>query len=124
MVKKKVIDRRIYVDLFGIFDDVEFYEIHRGIDKLENEFDPLRESAKFRVEHGYDYTDVYLDIYRDETDKEYKDRLKLELKAREKAQKAKLTKEQNARKILFEKEEDERKEYERLKAKFENEQKN
>lgn len=63
--------------------------------------------------------EVELHIYRMETDKEFKERLSKEEKDRQKAKLAREKQKEKARKILMENELEEKKEYERLKAKFE-----
>lgn len=73
----------------------------------------------FNVKHGYESTDISLVGYREENDKEYNSRKEQEQKELEKKQKQSEAKKQKARAVLYQKEQDERAEYERLKSKFE-----
>lgn len=118
--RKRVLDRSFDVSLYDIFDGRQIDEVFAELHALDSKVDYGRGyTAKFRVESGYEYTDVYMDVYRDETDKEYDARMLREAKAKEKAQKARETKKEKARQELYRKEADERAEYERLRAKFE-----
>lgn len=118
--RKRVLDRSFDVSLYDIFDGRQIDEVLAELHALDSKVDYGRGyTAKFRVETGYEYTDVYMDVYRDETNKEYDARMLREAKAKEKAQKARETKKEKARQELYRKEADERAEYERLRAKFE-----
>lgn len=118
--RQRVLDRSEQISLADLFDEMDFQQVHSGLNVLETQVDYGRgEDVKFRVEYGYEYTDVYMDVYRDETDAEYNRRLDKEAKAKEKARKARETKKERARKVLMATEAAERAEYERLRAKFE-----
>ena len=118
----RVVDRKEYVSLFDLLDEDAFFDVKQKLDKLEAMVDYGRgEEAKFKVEpYGYDGgVELYLEIYRDETDAEYDKRMEKNAKAKEKARKARETKKERARAVLMESEAAERAEYERLRAKFE-----
>ena len=118
--RKRVLDRSFEVSLFDLFDGTQIDEVIAELRALDSRVDYGRGyDAKFRIESGYEYTEVSMDVYRDETDKEYEARMLREEKAREKARKAREAKQEKARKELYQKEADERAEYERLRAKFE-----
>ena len=115
--KQIVLDRSEYVSLDSMFDQCDFDEVRAYLDALERIL-KAGETGRFRVEWSYESTDVYLDVYREETDKEFALRLLQEEKAREKKRLAKEKKLERARAALAESEELERAEYERLRAKF------
>ena len=118
--RKRVLDRSFEVSLYDVFDGSQIDQVIAELRALDSRVDYGRGyDAKFRVEVGYEYTEVYMDVYRDETDKEYEARMLREEKTREKARKAREAKQEKARKELYQKEADERAEYERLRAKFE-----
>ena len=118
--RKRVLDRSFEVSLYDVFDGSQIDQVIAELRALDSRVDYGRGyDAKFRVEVGYEYTEVYMDVYRDETDKEYEARMLREEKAREKARKAREAKQEKARKELYQKEADERAEYERLRTKFE-----
>ena len=117
----RVVDRKEYVSLFDFLDGKEFFDVKEELDRLEQQVNyGLGEAAKFKVEpYGYDGgVELYLEVYRDETDAEYNKRQDKEAKAKEKARKARETKKERARQVLMESEAAERAEYERLRAKF------
>lgn len=117
----RVVDRREYVSLFDLLDEGDFFDVKEKLDKLEATVDyGGGEEAKFKVEpYGYDGgVELYMEIYRDETDAEYDKRMEKTAKAKEKARKARETKKERARKVLMESEAAERAEYERLREKF------
>jgi len=117
--RKRVLDRSFDLDLNDIFDGRQIDDVIAELQALDSKVAyGSGYTAKFRVEYGYEYTDVYMDVYRDETDKEYDARMLREAKAKEKAQKARETKLEKARQQLYQKEANERAEYERLKEKF------
>ena len=115
--KQIVLDRSEYVSLDSMFDQCDFDEVRAYLDALERIL-KAGETGRFRVEWSYESTDVYLDVYREETDKEFALRLLQEEKTREKKRLAKEKKLERARAALAESEEQERAEYERLRAKF------
>ena len=118
--RQTVLDRSFEVSLFGIFEDHQIEQVIAELQALDSKVDYSRgQYAKFRVEVGYEYTEVYMDVYREETDAEYKARMLREEKAREKSRLARERKKEKARQELYQKEADERAEYERLRAKFE-----
>ena len=117
--RQRVVDRKEYVSLFDLLDGRDFFSVKEELDRLEQQVNyGSGEEAKFVVEpYGYDGgVELYLEVYRDETDAEYNRRLDKEAKA--KARKARETKKERARKELMESEAAERAEYERLRAKF------
>lgn len=119
----RVLDRSEYVDLHDFIDGADFFDVKAELDKLEAKVDYSRgHTSKFRIEHyGYDGgVEVYLDVYRDETDAEYNKRLAKEELAKEKSRLRREKKKEAARKVLMESEAQERAEYERLRTKFEN----
>lgn len=115
--KQIVLDRSEYVSLDTMFDQCDFDGVRQYLGVLEKVL-KSGEDGKFRVEWSYESTDVYLDVYREETDKEYTLRLAKEEREREKRRLAKEKKLERARAALAETEELERAEYERLRAKF------
>lgn len=117
--RKIIRDRSEQICLSDLFDGCNFEQVKERLDEIENSVDYKKgHNAQFRVEWGYETTDVYLDVWRDENDKEYKERLAYEEKLREKARLAREKKKERARKVLADTEEAERAEFERLKAKF------
>ena len=105
--KQLVEDKRIHVYLDDIFDEKT---IEEAIDELVNLSNKITgELHKFRVV-TWDNDDFkfYLISYRFETDKEYERRLKNEVKAKEKKAQLKVKREES-----------EKKEYERLRKKYE-----
>lgn len=117
--RKRVLDRSFDLDLNDIFDGRQIDDVIAELQALDSKVDYGRgNDAKFRVEYGYESTSVYMDVYRDETQKEFDARMLREERAKEKARKARETKLEKARQQLYQKEADERAEYERLKEKF------
>jgi hypothetical protein len=109
--KQLVEDKRLPVYLDDIFDDKTIEEAIDELIKISNGM--TGELHKFRLSYDYDdYSEsikkLHLISYRYETDKEYERRLKNKQKAKE--EKAK---------IKAKREELEKKEYDRLKAKYE-----
>lgn len=118
----RILTRGYDVSMWDLFDAQDFTTVKAELDKLEaNVQYSLGETANFRVEpYGYDGgIEVRLDIYRDETDAEYDERLRKEEAKKEKARLARERQKEKARQVLMESEEAERAEYERLRAKFE-----
>ena len=117
--RQRVLDRSEQISLADLFDEMDFQQVHSGLNVLETQVDYGRgEDVKFRVEYGYEYTDVYMDVFRDETDAEYNKRIAKEEAKKEKARLARERQKEKARQVLMESEEAERAEYERLRAKF------
>lgn len=117
----RVVARKEYASLYDLLDGEDFAGVKAALDKLEAQVDYGRgEDAKFVVEgYGYDGgVELYLEIYRDETDAEYNKRMAKNAAAKEKARLAREKKKEAARKVLMENEAAERAEYERLRAKF------
>jgi hypothetical protein len=83
---------------------------------LKERFGP---AAKVCVDWRYDDCDIYIEYERPETDAEMNKRLATEKKKRERAKVLREKKMAKAREVLFQKEADERRLYEELKAKFE-----
>jgi len=101
--------------LYNLFDGKSFHDVIDDLQRIESKNVKYGqgEDSKFRFHHydahgGFDFL---LDVYRDETDKEYKARMVKEQQARDRAKESKLKKN-------LDEEAAERKEYERLKAKF------
>lgn len=118
----RVVDRKEYISIFDIFDGNNFFDVKEALDKLEALVAYGQgEEAKFNVEpYGYDGgVELYMEIYRDETDAEYNNRMEKNAKTKEKARLAREKKKEAARKVLMESEAAERAEYERLRVKFE-----
>lgn len=118
----RLVDRSIEVDLWDVFHDKTIDVIKAELDAWLRHVDyGYGEDAKFRIDlYGYDGgIELYLDVYRDETDTEYDKRIAKEAAIKEKARKARETKKEKARRVLMESEAAERAEYERLRAKFE-----
>jgi len=119
--RKRVLDRSINVDFYNLFEGKRIDDAIADLMRIQDENTRLDFlDAKFRCEYygdggGFDFM---LDVYRDETDKEYKTRLAKEQKLRDAllARKQKLSKRKKLQKLK--KEAAEREEYERLKAKF------
>lgn len=119
--KLRVLDRKEYVSIYDLLDGRDFTDVKAELDRLEAKVQYGQgEEAKFEVEgYGYDGgVELYLNIYRDETDAEYDRRSAKEAAAKEKARLARERKKERARKTLMESEAAERAEYERLRAKF------
>ena len=122
--RKRVLKSREPIDLFDLFDRKTLDEIQLDMSTLAaaHEKDILLHDCyvNFSVEYyGYDGgREVYLNTWRWENDDEYNKRKAKEEKAKEKSRKIKEAKKEKARQALFQKEEDERNEYERLKAKY------
>lgn len=119
--KVRVLDRKEYVSIYDLLDGRDFTDVKAELDRLEAKVQYGQgEEAKFEVEgYGYDGgVELYLNIYRDETDAEYDRRSAKEAAAKEKARLARERKKERARKTLMESEAAERAEYERLRAKF------
>lgn len=118
----RLVDRSEYVSMFDTFDGEDFFSVKEKLDKLESLVAYGKgEEGKFRIEcYGYDGgMELYLDIYRDESDAEYNKRMAKLDAAKEKARLAREKKKEKARQILMATEELERQEYLRLKEKFE-----
>lgn len=119
MSKLRVLDRSIELDLGDVFDDNSVHEVIVQLRALESKVDHGRgDTSSFRVAYGYEYTDVFMDVYRDETAAEYEARMLHEEKIKERSRKTRETKAAKARAILMATEEQERAEFERLKAKY------
>lgn len=120
--KKTVIDRRVDVELSDMLGD---QSIEMTIDYLQR----MKEiyvkdyhiDAKFEMQpYGYDGGfDIYLILYREETDSEYQDRLEKEKIAQEKKEQARLRELERTHAKKQRNLDLERAEYERLKAKYE-----
>lgn len=117
--KLRVLDRKEYVSIYDLLGGRDFTDVKAELDRLEAKVQYGQgEEAKFEVD-GYDGgVELYLNIYRDETDAEYDRRSAKEAAAKEKARLARERKKERARKTLMESEAAERAEYERLRAKF------
>lgn len=116
----RVLSRSLEMSLYDLFHGKDFHQVKAELDALEQRVDyGAGETATFRVEYGYEYTDVYMEVFRDETDAEYNKRMDKEAKAKEKVRLARERKKERARQVLMESEAAERAEYERLRAKFE-----
>ena len=120
--RQRVLDRREYISLFDLLDGGDFFNVKEKLDKLEATVDYGRgEEAKFNVEpYGYDGgVELYLEVYREETEAEYNKRMAKNAAAKEKARLAREKKKEKARQVLMASEEAELAEYIRLRAKFE-----
>lgn len=117
--RQRVLSRSIELDLWDVFHDRNIDDAKARLDALHKVDYGCGEDAKFRVEYGYEYTSVYMEVYRDETDAEYDKRMAKNAAAKEKARLQREKKKERARKVLMESEAAERAEYERLRAKFE-----
>lgn len=112
--KLRVFDYRDEISIDELFDGRTFDEVQLRLRELAAQYEEriLSEDCevKFDVSHyGYDGgKDLYVDVYRWETDKEYKARMDADKKKRQKRVDAKAAKEAI-----------ERATYERLKKKFE-----
>jgi len=117
--KQRVLDRSVSVDLYDLFNALDVQQVKEKIDAYESQVNYGQgEVVNFRVEYGYEYTDVYMDVFRVETDTEYNKRMAKNAKAKEKARIAREKKKEKARQVLMATEAQERAEYERLRAKF------
>ena len=122
--RQRVCDRREYFDIDEISGQtigavathfsMLAYQFEEQIDKG---FELRFESESYGYDGGREF---YIAFYRDENDKEYSARLKREQAAAEKAARIREAKREKARKELYRKEADERAEYDRLRAKYEN----
>ena len=94
MEKKLILVKEVEIDIFEIFDGET---LESSIDNLILFKDKLSKEGliidKVRVEQYYDYVDVRVNLYREETDKEYQTRIQKEL---ERAEKDRLKKEKAA----------------------------
>lgn len=120
MKRNKVLVAEHEISISDLFDGKSFDEVHLALDRLEADtVDPSKDyECRFSVYHHYDDFSVNLEVYRDESDAEYKARMAKNKLAREKAKLAQEKRKEKLRKELMAKESDERAEYERLKAKF------
>lgn len=132
-MRKIVRERRLDIDLHDMFAGKTLDDVRTTLNalayQLERETVYYGHPPRFAVEpYGYDGGfDLYLDVYRDESDHEYAMRMADEEKARQKKEQARLKRQETAQAILKEaakgilmaNEAAERAEYERLKAKFE-----
>lgn len=117
--RQRVLSRSIELDLWDVFHNRNIDDAKAQLDAVHKVDYGFGEDAKFRVEYGYEYTSVYMDVFRDETDAEYDKRKDKEAAAKEKSRIQREKKKEKARAILMESEAAERAEYERLRAKFE-----
>lgn len=116
--KLRVLDRWSIVDLEDLFHGNSVEQVSAKLWALESTIDYGKgEDAEFEVD-SYDPIEVFLYVFRDETDAEYQERKMREEKAQEKARKSRETKAAKARAILMAAEEQERADFERLKAKY------
>ena len=117
--KQRVVDRTLDVSLWELFDGNDIAEVRAMLNSLEAGI-KQDEHAVFEVQgYGYDGgVELELNVWRDETDAEYKKRLEKNEKAKEKARALREKKLAKARAVLMETEEAERAEFLRLKAKF------
>lgn len=118
----RVIDRSIYLSLWDIFEGRNIVDVKAKLDVLHEVDYGRGEDATFQIKpYGYDGgVELYLDVYRDETDSEYNKRIAKEAAEKERKRIASEKKKEKARQALMESEAAERAEYERLKAKFSN----
>ena len=115
----RVVDRELEVSLCDVFDGRSVDDAILELQALKSKVDESRGyDAKFKVEYSYDYTNLDLVIYRDETDAEYAARQVREERAREKARKARETKRAKALAQALQTEAEERALYEQLREKF------
>lgn len=120
MKRNKILVSSHEIGISDLFDGKTFDEIRIALDRLEEDMvDPSKDyEHRFHMLHNYDYFELNLNVYRDESDAEYKARMAKNKLAREKAKLAREKRKEKLRKELMAKESDERAEYERLKAKF------
>lgn len=119
--KIRVLDRRECISIFEMFEGEDFNGVKFNLDMIEKLVNYNKgETANFVVEpYGYDgEIELYLNIFRDETDAELAKRIAAIEKEKEKARLKRQKKEEAARKVLMSTEEKERAEYERLREKF------
>ena len=116
--RQRVLSRSIELDLWDVFHNRNIDDAKARLDAVHEVDYGCGEDAKFRVEYGYEYTSVYMEVYRDETDAEYNKRKGKEAAAKEKARLARERKKEKARQVLMASEAQERAEYERLREKF------
>lgn len=120
----RVLDRKVEIDLYDFFENKTIDELQHAISALATAYERdillYDKYVNFSIErYGYDGgMDLYLKVWRLENDQEYAKRMEKLEKSAERSRKAKEAKKEAARKALFQKEADERAEYERLRAKF------
>jgi hypothetical protein len=113
--RKRVLDRSIEINMVDVFDGKNIDDVIFDLQRIESTVKYGHcEDSKFRFHY---YGHLLLDVFRDETDEEYKTRMVKEQQARDRAKNSKLKKMLGEKKKLDE-EAAEREEYERLKAKF------
>lgn len=120
-MKKEIVDKSIEVDSI-VYDGDTIADVIKRIKDLENEIFPYHTRHEFNKTY-YDYfeaPDLYLMLYRLETDEEYNQRLEEERMQQERSEKIRLKKLEIKLAKQKREEELERAEYERLKAKYGN----
>jgi transcription elongation factor Elf1 len=117
--RQRVVDRTINVDLDTIFDRCGIADVVESILAMRPQIQyGAGEIEKFRVDADYDSFSVYMDVYRDETDAEMDKRIAKEEQFLQRQAAARERQREAARKKQMKTEDDERAEYERLRAKF------
>ena len=122
--RKRVLDKKELLDIYDMFNNKTLDQVQIELACIATAYnrDILLNDChvNFSVDYyGYDGgIELYLNTWRWENDEEYNKRKEKEEKAREKSRKIREAKKEKARNELFKKEEDERNEYERLKAKY------
>lgn len=117
--KIEVFDRSESFYLMDAFDKKSIDEAILSLEGLKTKVKDGERGELFVDYCGYDGgMEVEFHIFRLETDKEFESRIAQEEKKKEKQRLAKEKQKEKARKVLLENELEEKKEYERLKAKF------
>ena len=124
MAKKRVLDRRDQIDIFDLFDgrsiDDVIIDLQNRLHDYEEEIFTHDKEVKFDVDHyGYDGgLELYVQVMRWETEKEYAKRTDKEKAAKEKARKARETKKARALAKALTTEAEERELLAKLQAKY------
>ena len=124
MSKKRVLDRREEVYINDLFDgrdiDDVIIDLQSMLHRYEEEIFTHDKEVRFETEYyGYDGgMNLYVRVDRWETDREYEKRRAREQAAKDKARKARETKQARALAVAVASEEEERALFEKMKAKF------
>lgn len=119
----RVLEQSISIDLRDLLDGETLDSVQTKLSAMMHEYEQERvdldKEFRFSVEQHYDDLSVYLNKYRWETDAEFEKRRERSRRAREAAAKKREAEKEKARQKLFDTEQAERAEFERLKRKFE-----
>jgi hypothetical protein len=123
MERQIVLHHRYALNILSMFADGKTIEqAKQEFDKLQAQYEKEVQDQGYELklvtEWAYEDSDVFLEVWRPETDAEFSKREVRNKIARDKAAKKREEAKAKARAELYKKESDERAEYERLRAKF------